>query len=151
MENQSASRSTQIGSAGLLSATYHYLVSQIMEQLAQKGYRDISKTQLHVLARFKENISSEDLSKRVQIPVQLLENITEMLKSNGYIMESSPPADIHTTRYRMTDKGLTVRSIVSQAQADTEQKWAAQIGEEKMQEILDDLIQLFDATINTQN
>ena len=72
--------------ASVLSASYHFMMGRIVEDLAGAGYKDLSKLQLHILSRMEtETVSIKDLSRRVGIAKQILDNLVSMLAENGYV------------------------------------------------------------------
>lgn len=147
MSGTESSARSHTGSAGLLSATYHFMMSCIMDELSHAGFRDLSKTQLHVLARFGEQaMSLAQLSQRVQIPVQVLANITNMLETSGYLTEVSDGTVIGEVGYVVTSRGYDALDVIAKGERRVERAWIDHLGEHGLQRVIASLDDLFHAT-----
>lgn len=147
MSSLESSALNTTGSAGLLSATYHFMMRRIIDELSHAGFNDLSKTQLHVLARFGDQEQSlAQLSERVQIPVQVVANIANTLVRSGYITKVFEGAVLRTVRYVVTPRGYEALNIVNQGQQAVEQEWVDQLGQDEVQGIMSSLNSLFHAT-----
>jgi len=151
MEQTEIYNTRETGVAGLLSATYHFMMSKIMDRLVVEGYRDISKTQLHVLARFdSEGMTLNEISQRVQISVHIVSNIIKMLVTEGYAFETEEGADIGDYKYALTNRGYRVLAIVSKEQKAVEEEWQQYLGERELSLVISNLERLFNATLRAQ-
>lgn len=148
MPEREAFEPEDTGTAGLLSATYHFMMGRILDELIYEGYRDLSKTQLHVLARFGTGeMTLAEISDRVQIPVQVVANITHMLSTSGYLTHVSESSALGTASYAVSERGHAALTIVDQGQKAVERGWVDQLGEQEVRRIIDSLSSLFQASI----
>ncbi|WP_022870145.1 MarR family winged helix-turn-helix transcriptional regulator [Yaniella halotolerans] len=151
MTDRHSNNGQSTGVAGLLSATYHFMMSRIMDRLGTEGYGNLSKTQLHVLARFDSSgMTLRQISDRVQISVHIVSNIVNMLRTNDYVAEmpSATPAD--GSKYMLTGLGQEALTIVESEQKAVEREWKQHIGEERLSSIISSLELLFRATLQAK-
>jgi len=139
------------GVAGLLSATYHFMMSRIMDRLSTEGYGNLSKTQLHVLARFDSSgMTLRQISDRVQISVHIVSNIVSMLRTNDYVVDMPEENPAEGAKYMLTDRGEEVLTIVESEQKAVETEWKQHIGEERLSSVISSLELLFRATLQAK-
>ena len=131
----------------LLSASYHFMMGRIIDDLDAAGHSDLSKTQLHLLSRIDaDGMTLGDLAKRVHIPTQIVNNLVQMMAENGYLAEERNVEDIQATFVQVADRGRIVGSIVERAQESVEQGWAEALGTESYGTLRNQLRQLFAAS-----
>lgn len=151
MTNSETLGSDDAGMAGLLSATYHFMMSRIMDRLAAEGYQDLSKTQLHVLARFDSTgMTLSEISDRVQISVHVVSNIVKMLATEGYVSETQQGPVIGDFKYVLEHRAREALDIVSGGQREVEEEWKKFLDDEELESITESLGRLFRATIQAK-
>lgn len=120
-----------------------------MDRLTAEGYQNLSKTQLHVLARFDSGeMTLAQVSQRVQISVHIVSNILRMLDTGGYLKQVQQGTRIDDATYALVDRGHKVISIVTSEQKAVEEEWSNQLGTEELRQVITSLEELFEATLH---
>lgn len=136
--------------AALLSASYHFMMGRIIDELDAAGHSDLSKTQLHLLSRVEAaGMSIDDLSRRVKIPPQIVSNLVNMLVENEYLSAERNPDDIHATTMQLASRGREAREIVEASQQSVEREWANRMGDKSYAQLREGLGQLFAVSTRT--
>lgn len=119
-----------------------------MDRLTAEGYQNLSKTQLHVLARFDSGeMTLAQVSQRVQISVHIVSNILKMLDTGGYLKQVHQGPRIEDVTYTLIDRGHKVISIVTSEQKAVEEEWSNQLGTEELRQVIASLEELFAVTL----
>lgn len=136
--------------AALLSASYHFMIGRIIDELDAAGYGDLSKTQLHLLSRVEmDGMSIDGLARRVHMPPQIVSNLVQMLAENGYLSAEQNLNDIRATIMHLADRGRDAREIVEASQQNVERDWANTLGVDSYAQLREGLRQLFAASTHT--
>ncbi|MFT4468490.1 hypothetical protein ACMX2H_01145 [Arthrobacter sulfonylureivorans] len=139
------------GITALLSASYHFMMGRIIDDLAAAGHSDLSKTQLHLLSRIDgDGMTVGDLATRVQIPLQIVNNLVQMMTENDYLATERVGDDIQATSVQVADRGHAARRIIIESQQAVERDWATALGEESYESLRGRLRDLFDSTTHRQ-
>ena len=129
--------------ASVLSASYHFMMGRIVDDLAGAGYKDLSKLQLHIISRMEtETVSVKDLARRVGIAKQILDNLVSMLAENGYVHTEEETVSL-------AERGREAMHTVAAAQQNLEAEWAASLGATAYGELRTPLNNLFRVTTST--
>ena len=140
MPHTSEANQDQPNIASVLSASYHFMMSKIVEDLAVAGYKDLSKLQLHIVSRMNDDTTSvNDLAKRVGIARQILDNLLSMLIENGYVR-------VEDEHISLAGRGRDALQIVAKTQQNLESEWASLLGSAAYEELRTHLNSLFRIT-----
>ena len=130
--------------ASVLSASYHFMMGRILDDLAGAGYKDLSKMQLHLLSRMdSEATTLGELATRVGIARQILDNLVHMLDENRYV-------HVQEERISLAERGRDAMSVVVGAQQRLETEWATLLGSAAYDELRTQLNNLFRITTSSE-
>jgi DNA-binding MarR family transcriptional regulator len=86
-----------------------------------------------------------DLAKRVGITKQAMGYLVRYLEERGYVERVPHPTDGRAQLVRRTERGWAVNRLARRLVQETQDDWAAQIGQERMEQLialLRDLVRL---------
>lgn len=145
MPQSSETNKDQPNIASVLSASYHFIVGRIVEDLNAAGYKDLSKLQLHVISRMEaEAVSLKTLAARVGMHPQILENVVHMLAENGYLdVKDEYVSRLDDEIISLAERGQEAMKLVAASQQKLEVEWEAALGGAAYHELRSHLNSLF--------
>ena len=85
------------------------------------------------------------LAKHANITAQAMGELVDHLAAHGYVERVPDPSDGRARLVRLTDPGRDVYALAAHLVRDLEARWAAALGEHKMDQLKRLLAQLWDA------
>jgi DNA-binding MarR family transcriptional regulator len=129
----------------LLRTPHHAVVTRIHQDLAARGFADLHPAHLTVF----QNIEAEGsrpsvLAAKAQITKQSMGYLVDYLEERDYVRREPDPLDGRARLVRLTARGWQVMDAAFAIVDKLEAEWAAQLGEERFQQLQEGLDALFE-------
>jgi DNA-binding MarR family transcriptional regulator len=129
----------------LLRAPHHAVVAAIHRGLAARGFDDLHPAHLVVFQNIEaEGLRSTELAARAQITKQSMGYLIDYLEAQGYVRRVPDPADGRAKLVQMTERGWQVMDAAFAIVDELETAWAAELGQERFEELRETLNALFE-------
>ncbi len=123
-----------------------YMDNFVEPKLHALGYTDFKMSYLMFLANINETgITNNELAKRACVTKQMMSKTVSLLEAEGYIYTEKNPADSRSSVIFLNQRGkdlfVTLRDCMQQAR----DRMDAIVGHDRMETMIDTLIELADA------
>ncbi len=127
----------------LLMIPNHNLSKQVTDSYADAGFSDLTPAHSAVF-RFlsREGDRITDLAERAHMTKQSMGYLVKQLEANGYVERIPDPSDGRAQLVRRTERGWAVNRFARQKVQEIQDEWTELLGEEKMQQLLENLADL---------
>jgi len=127
----------------LLRIPFQSIVDRIYEELAEAGYSDLRQPHFVVFQHMKpQGVRLIDLAEKAQITKQSMSYLVGYLEKSGYVEKFPDPSDGRAQLICLTEAGKDVENIARSAIAHLQIEWEEIVGEEKMNELFQTLLEL---------
>jgi len=127
----------------LLRMAYETVRRRMLESLHANGFVDLDAPHLNVLQYpGPDNVRPSDLAARLRISKQALNYQLGELERLGYLERHPDPDDLRSRRIVLTERGWATVPVIREAVLDTEREWAAQLGDDRLEELRALLLEL---------
>lgn len=129
----------------LLRTPHHAVASRIHRGLLARGFDDLQPAHLAVFQNIEaEGSRTTQLAAKAQITKQSMGYLVDHLEERGYVRRELDPLDGRAKLVRMTERGWQVMDAAFAIVDDLEAEWAAQLGEQRYQQLREGLGELFE-------
>ena len=129
----------------LLRTPHHAVVSRIHSGLAAHGFDDLHPAHLAVFQNIEaEGSRTTQLAAKAQITKQSMGYLVDYLEEHGYVRREPDSLDGRAKLVQMTERGWEVMDAAFAIVDELEEEWAAQLGEERFQQLREGLGELFE-------
>lgn len=138
-----SSRSERPNIGILLRGPVQEVVRRVSEGLADAGFDDLRPAHTAVFQHIEAKGSRlTDLAERAQITKQSMSYLVDYLEERGYVERRADPSDRRASLICLTDRGWSQIRAALAVIATVEQEWTTQLGERRMQQLRDALVEL---------
>jgi DNA-binding MarR family transcriptional regulator len=138
-----SSRSERPNIGILLRAPVQEVVRRVSAGLAEAGFDDLRPAHTAVFQHIDADGSRlTDLAERAQITKQSMGYLVDYLEDRGYLVRRPDSSDRRATLICLTDRGWKQIRAALAVIAVIEQEWTSQLGERRMQQLRDALVEL---------
>jgi DNA-binding MarR family transcriptional regulator len=131
----------------LLFLPYRAMEARVFEGLAVAGYDDFTPAQARVFQRIApEGSRLTDLAAQTGITKQSAGFLVDQLERAGYVARVPDPDDGRARLVRIAERGARSVEISSRIVAEVEAEWTAHLGEDRMNNLRQTLIDLREIT-----
>jgi DNA-binding MarR family transcriptional regulator len=124
----------------LLLAGFRVLVDALHERLAEQGHPGVRPVHGFALqAVGPEGCTAVELGRRLGVSKQAAAKHVAALEGLGYLRREDDPADARRRTLRLTERGRDCLARSAAEFAALRAGWAAEIGEERLRALEDDL------------
>lgn len=124
----------------LLRTPHHAVASRIHRGLLARGFDDIQPAHLAVFQNIEaEGSRTTQLAAKAQITKQSMGYLVDQLEERGYVRREQDPLDGRAKLARMTERGWQVMDAAFAIVDELEAEWAAQLGEQRYQQLREGL------------
>ena len=108
----------------------------MLDALHAKGFDDLEPHHLPVLQYpGPDGLRPSDLAARLGISKQALNYKLRELERLGYLDRHDDPDDLRSRRIALTARGRAIVPVIRNAVRRTERAWAAELGEERLEQL----------------
>jgi DNA-binding MarR family transcriptional regulator len=133
--------------ARLFAIGYRALVDGLHEELPRRGWRDVRPAFGFVLLALRDSpVSLRDLPGTLGTSKQAVSKLVDAMVSAGYVERDADPADARAKRVQLSARGRQLLLAVEEVYAELEADWAAELGEERLARLRQDLTAVLSAT-----
>jgi DNA-binding MarR family transcriptional regulator len=130
----------------LTAITSDALRQRVQERYAAAGFADLRPAHDVVFALLRPHGNRiVDLAKRAQMTKQSMGYLVTYLEAQGYLERVPDPTDRRAQLVRRTARGWAFQRFARRAMQEVQDEWAAQLGPERMEQLillLRDLVRL---------
>ncbi|HEY2543927.1 MAG TPA: MarR family transcriptional regulator [Gaiellaceae bacterium] len=127
----------------MLRAPVQEVVRRVSAGLAEAGFDDLRPAHTAVFQHIDADGSRlTDLAERAQITKQSMGYLVDYLEDRGYLVRRPDSSDRRATLICLTDRGWKQIRAALAVIAVIEQEWTSQLGERRMQQLRDALVEL---------
>ena len=118
---------------------------RMLESLHAHGFHDLDSHHLNVLQYpGPDGVRPSELAAQLRISKQALNYKLGELERLDYLERRPDPDDLRSRRIFLTERGRELVPVIRDAVRDTEQKWAAALGADRLEELRALLLELHD-------
>ena len=129
----------------LLRGPHHAVVSRIHRGLVERGFHDLHPAHLTVFQNIDaEGSRTTQLAAKAQMTKQSMGYLVDYLEEYGYVRREPDPLDGRAKLVRMTERGWAVMDAAFAIVDELEAEWAAELGEERFQQLREALGELYE-------
>lgn len=142
-----APEATELNLGLLLFIPYRAMEREVLEELVEAGYDDITLAQVRVFQRIgRDGSRLTELAEASQVTKQTVGFLVDQLERAGYVERTPDPRDGRARLVRVAPRGAAaVRSSVDVV-ARVEARWAAHLGEARITQLREALVALREIT-----
>src|SRR5262245_15928645 len=127
----------------LLRDPYQEVVRRVSADLAAAGFDDVRPAHTAVFQHIEADGSRlTDLAARAQITKQSMGYLVDYLERRGYLERRPDPNDRRATLIGLTDRGWEQVRASLAVIAAIEDEWAGHLGDERMEQLRENLTEL---------
>jgi DNA-binding MarR family transcriptional regulator len=127
----------------LLRGPFQEIVSRVAAGLATAGFDDLRPAHTAVFQHIAADGSRlTDLAARAQMTKQSMGYLVDYLEQHGYVERRRAPGDRRAALICLTERGWAQVRAALAVIADTEQEWTTILGQARMDQLQDLLIDL---------
>jgi DNA-binding MarR family transcriptional regulator len=127
----------------LLLGAFRSLVDELHERLAAVGHPDARPAHGFALQAIgPDGATTSELGRRLGVTKQAAAKTVTALERLGYVATAPAPGDGRARLVRRTARGEELLTLSAEIFTTLRAEWAAQLGEERMQQMEDDLDQI---------
>ena len=116
---------------------------RLLERVAAAGFSDIRIAHTAVFQHVRDAGSRiTELAERAQLTKPTVVYLVNDLEAMGYVERFPDPGDGRAKLVRLTERGLAARQAGRAAVVEIEAEWAAALGEERIAELRELLLEL---------
>ncbi len=124
----------------LLLGGFRSLVQSAQDELARRGYEDVRPVHEFAIRAIAAGAdSASDLGRRTSVTKQSAARTIATLAERGYVSRESDPRDARRTQLRVTQRGVDLLREGEAIFDELRQRWAAQLGPDRLAELEADL------------
>jgi DNA-binding MarR family transcriptional regulator len=124
----------------LLNDAFRQFQGRVLALLAAEGFADVRAAHLHVTRNLDiGGTRATDLAARAGMTKQAMGEMVEQCIALGLVRREPDPADGRARILRFSDRGLRLLECLRLAVATAQAEMAAQLGEDRLQVVLDAL------------
>ncbi len=113
---------------------------RVMDELARRGYADVTLAQARVFARIgEEGTRLTDLAEQAQITKQSAQFLVDQLESAGYVERRPDPADARARLIRIAERGRRAQRVARRVERAVRDEWTEHLGPARMAALQDAL------------
>jgi DNA-binding MarR family transcriptional regulator len=143
LPDDSVSSDTQLPLPALLMTAKHAAIEELQSRLAEAGHDSIREAHGCVFGFIEpEGSRLTWLAEQSGLTKQAVGESVDDLQRLGYVERAPDPTDGRAKIVRLTEKGAAARQLGRGVLAEVEQRWAEEIGEERvvaMREALEEI------------
>ena len=130
----------------LLRIPQQAVVNHCHRALNAAGFTDLRAAHMPIIMHIDHPPSGTNvtlLAERAQMTKQSMGELVDYLEQRGYVERIRDPADGRAKIVRLTERGWEAHEAAPRVVLELEERWAVQLGQEKMQQLrglLKDLI-----------
>lgn len=137
-------RSRSVGR--LLWRMKRYMDNFVEPRLHALGYRDFKMSYLMFLANIDESgTTNNELAKRAGVTKQMMSKIVGLLEDEGYISIQKNPHDSRSSLIVLNERGKCLFVALRDCMQDGRDRFDAIVGHDRMEQVIDTLVELTDA------
>jgi DNA-binding MarR family transcriptional regulator len=129
----------------LLRKPWEAVQERMLERLHAEGFADFDVSYLTVFQYpGPQGERPSELAARLRISKQALNHLLGQLERGGYLERQTDPDDARSKRITLTRRGTKAVTVIREAVAEMEDRWAKQLGPRRFTQlrgILEDLDQ----------
>lgn len=119
----------------LLLASYRRLVDRAVDELARRGFPDITQTHHYAMSAIERGaVTASQLGEALEVTKQAAAKTVTALLARKFIEVEPDSEDSRRKLLRVTDLGRSVMSAGAEVFDELRAEWAAEIGPERMLE-----------------
>jgi DNA-binding MarR family transcriptional regulator len=127
----------------LLFLPYRAMEARVFDALAAAGFDDFTPAQARVFQRIApEGSRLTDLAAQAGITKQSAGFLVDQLERSKYVQRVPDPDDGRARLVRIAERGARSVEISSRIVAEVEAEWSAHLGEDRMEQLRQTLIDL---------
>ncbi|WP_459470551.1 MarR family winged helix-turn-helix transcriptional regulator [Aquirufa beregesia] len=127
----------------LLVKSYRIVQSMNGSYLRSLGYENFKIGHIIVLMNLTEQgVTTTDLAKKAKVSKQAMSKLVNELIQKGYLISKSHPQDLRSSLLFCTEKGNQFLEDLMKSRAHLEQKFAEIVGQERLAELNQLLIEI---------
>jgi DNA-binding MarR family transcriptional regulator len=131
----------------LLREPFQEVVRRVSAGLAAAGFDDLRPAHTAVFQHIDSDGSRlTDLAERAQITKQSMSYLVDYLEQLGYVARRPDPTDRRATLICLTERGWSQVQAALAIIAAIEEEWAARLGEDRMRQLREALVELRQVT-----
>lgn len=134
---------SEVELTSLLSLSFSTLIYELHDRLSENGFGDIRPAHGFMFNSIVSNgATGQELAEHLGITKQAVSKMIEYLENSGYVMRRPHPTDKRGKIIVLTERGMLAMKTKEKIIAEIEQRWAENIGAERMQMLKEDLANL---------
>jgi DNA-binding MarR family transcriptional regulator len=120
----------------LLRMPWEAVQDHMLARLHAEGFADFDASYLTVF-RFPgpQGERPSELAARRNVSKQALNHLLGQLERRGYLERAADPTDGRSKRISLTPRGIKAVSVIREAVAEMEDRWAGQLGKERFDQL----------------
>jgi DNA-binding MarR family transcriptional regulator len=127
----------------LLLSGFHSMTDEVIAELARRGHPDVRAVHEFALRAIDTGAdTASELGRRLSVSKQAAAKTIAALRRLGYVEVAPDPGDGRRRRIRVTSHGRDMVAIGSALFDEVRDRWAAQIGADKLDVLQTQLQQL---------
>ncbi len=124
----------------LLLGGFRALIDELHDQLAAAGHPDVRPAHGFVFQAIgPDGTSATELGRRLGVSKQAAGKTVETLEGLGYVRRGPDPQDGRRKLVLLTERGIDVLHRSSAVFTQQRQRWATELGEQRLAELEHDL------------
>ena len=129
----------------LLWRLKRYMDNFVEPRLHALGYVDFKMSYLMFLANInEEGTTNNELAKRAGVTKQMMSKIVGLLENQGYIVTAKNPNDSRSSVIFLNERGKDLFVALKDCIQETRDKFDSIVGHDRMEQLIDTLVQLTD-------
>ena len=129
----------------LLWRLKRYMDNFVEPCLHTLGYVDFKMSYLIFLANINEECTTNnELAKRAGVTKQMMSKIVGLLENQGYIYTEKNPNDSRSSVIFLNERGKDLFVALKDCIQETRDKFDSIVGHDRMEQVIDTLVQLTD-------
>jgi DNA-binding MarR family transcriptional regulator len=129
----------------LLLGGFHSMTDEVIEGLAERGHPGVRAVHEFALRAIGSGAdTASELGRRLSVSKQAAAKTIAVLEQLGYVDRDADPSDGRRKRLEVTPRGHEMVAIGSALFDEVRERWATQIGDERLSTLQADLGQLIE-------
>jgi DNA-binding MarR family transcriptional regulator len=120
----------------LLRLPWEAVQERMLERLHLQGFDDFDPAYLTVFQYpGPQGLRPSELAARLRVSKQALNHLLGQLEHRGYLGREADPDDRRSKRITLTPRGIEAATVIREAVAEMEDRWAGQLGAERFDQL----------------
>lgn len=131
----------------LIGQAFNVILDELHHHLVQSGYEDLRPTHYLNVFRFMDcdGTRPTTLARRAGMTPQAMSELVGYLEKRGYLRRVPDPSDGRGRVVVYADRGTQAAEIAAAYFADMQNRWAALVGPDRLQDVMSALGQIVNA------